>query len=90
MSNKPKTRRKTAQKNSAKPRSTTQRRGDGWKWFLIVLAIAVLAVAITAGITNGFKDWNPYGWFDKKIKRNRGTKRRNRACTNMRTGFTCV
>lgn len=68
MSNKPKTRRKTAQKNSAKPRSTTQRRGDGWKWFLIVLAIAVLAVAITAGITNGFKDWNPYGWFDKKIE----------------------
>ncbi len=68
MSNKPKTRRTTAQKNSAKPRSTTQRRDDGWKWFLVVMAIVVLAVAITAGMTKGFKDWNPYGWFDKKIE----------------------
>jgi len=33
--------------------------------FLLVSSI-VIFVMLTMMITNGFKDWNPYGWFDKK------------------------
>lgn len=32
----------------------------------VFLALVVMAVAVTAWITEGFKNWNPYGWFDKK------------------------
>lgn len=42
--------------------------GSGWVWTMIVLAIVLLAAAITAGMTKGFTDWNPYGWFDKKTE----------------------
>lgn len=41
-------------------------RGDRIKWVIIFTAVIALAVAVTAGITKGFKDWNPYGWFGKK------------------------
>lgn len=42
------------------------KRSDGIKWFATLLAVLMLAVAVTAAITQGFKNWNPYGWFDKK------------------------
>lgn len=41
------------------------KRNDTIKWIAIFLAVLLLAVAITAAITKGFSDWNPYGWFDK-------------------------
>ena len=36
---------------------------DRAKWIAVVVAILILAVAVTAGITKGFTDWNPFGWF---------------------------
>ncbi len=42
------------------------KKSDGFKWFCTLLAVLMLAVAVTAAITQGFKNWNPYGWFDKK------------------------
>lgn len=42
------------------------KKSDGIKWFATLLAVLMLAVAVTAAITQGFKNWNPYGWFDKK------------------------
>ena len=31
----------------------------------IVGGILVTITMLTMMVTNGFKDWNPYGWFDK-------------------------
>ena len=42
------------------------KKSDSFKWFCTLLAVLMLAVAVTAAITQGFKNWNPYGWFDKK------------------------
>lgn len=42
------------------------KKSDGVKWVLTVIAVLLLAVAVTAAITQGFKNWNPYGWLDKK------------------------
>ena len=42
------------------------KKSDGIKWFATLLAVLILALAVTAAITQGFKNWNPYGWFDKK------------------------
>ena len=39
------------------------KRGDCVKWVLVLIAVVVLAVAVTAAITQGFTEWNPYGWF---------------------------
>lgn len=36
------------------------------KTISIVLAFMLLTVAVTAAITQGFKEWNPYGWFSKE------------------------
>lgn len=41
------------------------KRSDAVKWVLILLAVLILATAVTAAITKGFKDFNPYGWLDK-------------------------
>ena len=40
-------------------------RGDRVKWVIVFTAVLALAVIVTAVITKGFRDWNPYGWFDK-------------------------
>ncbi len=40
------------------------KRSDGIKWLLVTVAVILLAVAVTAAITSGFKNWNPYGWLD--------------------------
>ena len=42
------------------------KKSDGVKWVLTAIAVLLLAVAVTAAITQGFKTWNPYGWFDEK------------------------
>lgn len=34
--------------------------------FALTLVIIILAVCVMAAMTNGFTDWNPYGWFDDK------------------------
>lgn len=36
------------------------------KTVAVVLAFLLLGTAVTACMTQGFKDWNPYGWFDSK------------------------
>lgn len=41
------------------------KKSDGVKWFAVFLAVILLAVAITAASTQGFTNWNSYGWFDK-------------------------
>ena len=33
--------------------------------FVLTLVILILAVAVTAAMTQGFTNWNPYGWFDE-------------------------
>lgn len=40
------------------------KKSDGIKWIAVTLAIILLATSVMAVITKGFKDWNPYGWFD--------------------------
>lgn len=42
------------------------KKSDKIKWIATALAVVMLGVGVTAAITKGFKDWNPYGWFDKK------------------------
>lgn len=41
------------------------------KGVLVTLAIFMLAVAVTAALTNGFKTFNPYGWLEnfERIKK---------------------
>ncbi|HAT84282.1 MAG TPA: hypothetical protein DCS37_05245, partial [Clostridiales bacterium] len=41
------------------------------KGVLVTLAILMLAVAVTAALTNGFKTSNPYGWLEnfERIKK---------------------
>ena len=29
----------------------------------VLLAIVLLAAGVTAWLTNGFKEWDPFGWF---------------------------
>ena len=40
------------------------KRSDTVKWVIVFAAVLVLAAAVTAAITNGVTEWNPYGWFD--------------------------
>lgn len=42
------------------------KKSDGIKWVAVTLAVLLLAAAVMAAMTQGFKNWNPYGWFDKK------------------------
>lgn len=35
------------------------------RWVAVFLAILILAVAVMAAITQGFTNWNPWGWFGK-------------------------
>lgn len=35
------------------------------KGFALTLIILILAVCVMAAMTEGFTNWNPYGWFDK-------------------------
>lgn len=44
------------------------KKSDSVKWLLVTVAVILLAVAVTAAITSGFKNWNPYGWLDKPQK----------------------
>lgn len=44
------------------------KKSDKIKWIATALAVVMLGVGVTAAITKGFKDWNPYGWFDKKTE----------------------
>lgn len=36
------------------------------KWIALFVCIAILAVFVMAAVTNGFTDFNPYGWFGEK------------------------
>lgn len=36
------------------------------KAFALTLVILILAVCVMAAMTEGFTNWNPYGWFDKE------------------------
>lgn len=47
-------------------KKTTAKRSGGFKVCAVVLAILIIGVALTMAITQGFTNWNPYGWFDKK------------------------
>lgn len=42
----------------------TKTNNGALKAFALTLAILILAVCVTAAMTQGFTDWNPYGWFD--------------------------
>lgn len=46
------------------------KKSDKIKWIAVFAAIILLAVSVTAAMTKGFNDWNPYGWFDKKEEQN--------------------
>lgn len=43
---------------------------DTIKWIAVFSCIVVLAVFVLAANTNGFTDFNPYGWFDSKQETN--------------------
>lgn len=43
---------------------------DTIKWIAVFACIVVLAVFVFAVNTNGFTDFNPYGWFDSKQETN--------------------
>lgn len=38
------------------------------KGFALTLVILILAVCVMAAMTEGFSNWNPYGWFDKPVE----------------------
>lgn len=48
------------------PKQTKSSNTSALKGFILTLAILVLAVCVMAAMTNGFTNWNPYGWFDDK------------------------
>lgn len=37
-----------------------------FKTIAVIVAFLLLGTAVAACMTQGFKDWNPYGWFDSK------------------------
>lgn len=43
---------------------------DTIKWIAVFACIVVLAVFVLVANTNGFTDFNPYGWFDSKQETN--------------------
>lgn len=40
--------------------------GAALRGFALTLVILILAVCVMAAMTNGFTEWNPYGWFDEE------------------------
>lgn len=40
-------------------------KSDRAKWIITFLAVILLSVGVLAAITQGFTNWDPYGWFDK-------------------------
>ena len=42
------------------------KKSDAVKWIIVFACVILLAVAVTAAITQGFTNWNPWGWFDAK------------------------
>ncbi len=41
-------------------------KSDGVKWISVLICVVLLAVSVSAALTKGFTDFNPYGWFDEK------------------------
>lgn len=44
------------------------KRSDRIKWVAITVVVLLLAVAVSAALTQGFTNANPYGWLDKKTE----------------------
>lgn len=44
------------------------KKSDTIKWIIVFVAIIVLFAGMIASITNGFTDFNQYGWFDEENK----------------------
>ena len=40
-------------------------KSDRAKWIITFLAVILLSVGVLAAITQGFTNWDPYGWFSK-------------------------
>lgn len=47
------------------PKQTKSSNNTALKGFALTLVILILAVCVMAAMTEGFTNWNPYGWFDK-------------------------
>lgn len=47
------------------PKQTKSSNNTALKGFALTLVILILAVCVMAAMTEGFSNWNPYGWFDK-------------------------
>lgn len=43
-------------------------KSDRIKWILTTLVVLLLAVGLTASLTAGFTDFNPYGWLDHRYE----------------------
>lgn len=48
------------------PKQTKSSNNTALKGFALTLVILILAVCVMAAMTEGFSNWNPYGWFDKE------------------------
>ena len=48
------------------PKQTKSSNNAALKGFALTLVILILAVCVMAAMTEGFTNWNPYGWFDKE------------------------
>lgn len=47
------------------PKQIKSSNNTALKGFALTLVILILAVCVMAAMTEGFTNWNPYGWFDK-------------------------
>lgn len=48
------------------PKQTKSSNNTALKGFALTLVILILAVCVMAAMTEGFSNWNPYGWFDEE------------------------
>lgn len=48
------------------PKQTKSNNNAALKGFALTLVILILAVCVMAAMTDGFVNWNPYGWFDEE------------------------
>lgn len=48
------------------PKQTKSNNNTALKGFALTLVILILAVCVMAAMTDGFVNWNPYGWFDEE------------------------
>lgn len=46
----------------------SHKKSDSIKWIAVLIAIVLLAVSVSAAMTQGFQNGNPYGWFDEKTE----------------------